>query len=199
MITPQHLEKALTYNDYQELSKKLFAEGKTTGEAPQVNTEFYLHYTKLNLARTLRVERNIVLTEAIQAELKRISEPQQWVVLVESWCGDVPHSLPILQKITEEQPSITLHILLRDKNLDVMDAYLTNGGRSIPKLIAFNHDLTQELFTWGPRPRVLQNKIDELKATGLAYPEIAEQSQRWYNQNRGQEIQEELLRRLRLR
>lgn len=198
MITPAHLTEALTYTNYQELSRKLFAAGKTTGEAPQVNTEFYLHYTKLNLARTVRIERSIVLTEAVQTELKRITKPQEWVVLVESWCGDVPHSLPILQKITEYKPLITLHILLRDKNLDVMDAYLTNGGRSIPKLIAFTHNFTQELFTWGPRPRKLQNKIDELKANGMAFPEIAEQSQRWYNQNKGQEIQQELLDGLRL-
>lgn len=193
MITSEHLNKAFTYAQYQSVSLTRFAAGKTTGEAPEVNTEFYLQYTKMNLSRTTRVERKTELTDDIKAALSAITEPQQWVVLVESWCGDVPHSLPILNKMSEYQPLIKLYILLRDNNLDVMDAYLTNGGRSIPKLIALNNTLDTELFTWGPRPKVLQNQIDELKSAGLAYPEIAEKSQQWYNKDQGQEIQQELL------
>jgi hypothetical protein len=193
IVTSEHLNKSLSYTEYQELSQTRFAAGKTTGEAPEVNTEFYLHYTKMNLSRTTRVERKTELTDELKATLSSFTEPQQWVVLVESWCGDVPHSLPIINKISEYQPLVSLHILLRDENLDMMDAYLTNGGRSIPKLVAFNNALGKELFTWGPRPQALQEQIDVLKAEGVLYPEIAEMSQRWYNKDAGQEIQQELL------
>lgn len=193
MITYEHIQQAFSYNEYNDLSQTLFAAGRTTGEAPEVNTEIYLHYTKLNLSRTTRVEKKIELTNELKAKLSSFTTPQQWIVVVESWCGDVPHSLPILNKISEYQPLINLHILLRDKNLDVMDTYLTNGGRSIPKLIAFDNALEKELFTWGPRPKILQLQINELKTAGLPYAEISEATQRWYNKDSGKEIQHELL------
>lgn len=193
MITAEQLQKAFTYAEYQNYSQERFALNKTTGEAPEVNTEFYLHYTKLNLSRTSRVEKKVLLTDELIIELQKINQPQTWVVIVESWCGDVPHNLPIIDKMTEIQPLVELHILLRDENLEVMDKYLTNGGRSIPKLIAFSENLEKELFTWGPRPHALQNEIDEWKAEGLAYPEVAEKSQQWYNKNKGEDLQKELL------
>lgn len=196
MINAENLQKSFTYDEYQAYSKKRFALNKTTGEAPEVNTEFYLHYTKLNLSRTSRVEKKVLLADGILTELAKISQPQIWVILVESWCGDVPHNLPIIQKMTEFQPLIKLQILLRDENPNVMDKYLTNGGRSIPKLIAFNEDLSQELFTWGPRPEALQAEIDTWKAAGTLFPEIAEKSQQWYNQDKGQQLQKELLQRI---
>jgi hypothetical protein len=193
MITAEYLQKSFTYDEYQQYSQERFAINKTTGELPEVNTEFYLHYTKLNLSRTTRVEKKAELTDEIKNILGNIKEPQNWVVLVESWCGDVPHSLPIIHKMTIFQPLITLHILLRDDNLDVMDKYLTNDGRSIPKLIAFDKKFDKELFTWGPRPIALQEEIDKLKALETPYPEIAEISQKWYNKDSSQHVQKELL------
>jgi hypothetical protein len=91
------------------------------------------------------------------------------------------------------QPLITLRILLRDNNLDIMDAYLTNGGRSIPKLIAFDAKFDKVFFTWGPRPVALQEEIDKLKTLETLFPAIAEMSQKWYNKDRGRHVQEELL------
>ena len=44
-----------------------------------------------------------------------------------------------------------------------MDAYLTKGSRSIPKLIALNADRNKELFTWGPRPKNFQASVMEHK------------------------------------
>jgi hypothetical protein len=193
MITSENLKKSFTYEEYQQYSQERFAINKTTGELPEVNTEFYLHYTKLNLSRTTRVERKVELMDEVKNALSSINEPQHWVVLAESWCGDVPHSLPIIHKMAIFQPLITLRILLRDDNLDVMDRYLTNDGRSIPKLIAFDAKFDKEFFTWGPRPVALQEEIDKLKALETPFPEVAEMSQKWYNKDGGQHVQGELL------
>jgi hypothetical protein len=193
MITSKHLEKSFTYDEYQQYSQERFTINKTTGELPEVNTKLYLHYTKLNLSRTARVEKKIELTDEIKNVLGNIKKPQNWVVLAESWCGDVPHSLPIIHEMAMFQPLITLRILLRDNNLDIMDAYLTNGGRSIPKLIAFDAKFDKVFFTWGPRPVALQEEIDKLKTLETLFPAIAEMSQKWYNKDRGRHVQEELL------
>ena len=55
-------------------------------------------------------------------------------------CGDAAHVLPVLNKFAENDTTITLSILLRDDNEELMDRFLTNGTRSIPKLIILNAD-----------------------------------------------------------
>lgn len=171
----------------------MFAIGRTTAEAPSMNTEDYLHYTELNLKRTSRVEKTIKLSDDMKTALDKITTKQHWVVLAESWCGDVPHNLPVIHKMAVYQSLIELHILLRDQNLDIMDAYLTNGGRSIPKLIAFDQTLEKELFTWGPRPEPLTHEIGKLKEVGAEYPEIIEASQKWYNKDKAATLQREFI------
>lgn len=191
MVTETLFREAYTYESYQKYANERFAIGKTTGQAEKVNTEFYLHYTKMNLSRTKRVERTGALNAELKAALAQLKSPQNWLVIAESWCGDVPHNLPLIQKMTEYQPLIELRIILRDENLEVMDQYLTNGGRSIPKLIAFDENFEKELFTWGPRPAALQAYIDEQKSLNLSIEEVIENTQKWYNKDKGQSLQQE--------
>lgn len=193
MITKEQFEEALSYESYQQYANERFLQGKTTGEAEKVNTEFYLHYTKMNLSRTKRVERTGKLSPELELTLGQIKAPQNWLIIVESWCGDVPHNLPLIQKMAEYQPLIQLRLILRDENLEIMDQYLTNGGRSIPKLIAMDQHFENELFTWGPRPIALQEYIDKQKAQGLSMEEVIENTQKWYNKDKGAAIRSEFL------
>jgi hypothetical protein len=50
------------------------------------------------------------------------------------------------------------------------------------------------LGSWGPRPAGLQAAIAEWKAAGdLTFEQILENTQRWYNTDRTESIQNELL------
>jgi hypothetical protein len=72
-----------------------------------------------------------------------------------------------------------------------MDAYLTNGGRAIPKLICIDAK-GAEVFTWGPRPAVIQEVMNRLKAQGIT--EIAmlvEAIQKAYNDDKQNGIYQE--------
>jgi hypothetical protein len=68
---------------------------------------------------------------------------------------------------------------------------LTNGGKSIPKLIIRN-DVGHDKVVWGPRPDALQNIFEQQKAEGKPFEEIKEAIQKWYNEDKGEEIQKEL-------
>ncbi|NNG26999.1 MAG: thioredoxin family protein, partial [Ignavibacteriaceae bacterium] len=74
----------------------------------------------------------------------------------------------------------------------IMDQYLTNGTRSIPKLVAIDQD-GNELFRWGARPAAAQQLINELKEKGLQKNEWLVELHKWYTNNRGKEIEKELL------
>jgi hypothetical protein len=73
-----------------------------------------------------------------------------------------------------------------------MDQYLTNGGRSIPKLVAFDDD-GQALFTWGPRPAALQTYRQQLVEEGLGGAEIVQRLIERYEDGAWRAVDDELV------
>ena len=75
-----------------------------------------------------------------------------------------------------------------------MDAFLTNGGRAIPKLIMVDNETNEVKNTFGPRPsQATQMVIDYKTEHGILTPEFKEDLQRWYNKNKGQNVIEDLV------
>lgn len=84
------------------------------------------------------------------------------LVITEDWCGDAMMNNAILRKIADAG-DIEVRCVYRDENLELMDRYLTNGGRSIPKYIILSQD-GEVLGDWGPRSEKVQEFVDGLKA-----------------------------------
>ena len=82
-------------------------------------------------------------------------------------------------------------LLLLDENEDLMNQYLTNGGKSIPKLIVYN-DKGEELFNWGPRPAELQEIYLQLKKEEKSFDDINLVLQKFYNDDKGKSVQKEI-------
>lgn len=152
----------------------------------------HFEYKKLNLQRSSRIERTYEVSEELEKLIKKINNKQLWMVITEGWCGDSAQTLPHIAKMVELNPNIDLRILLRDSNPDIMDLYLTNGTRSIPKLVAFDTG-GNELFTYGPRPKVLQDLVLQWKREGIVKPELYEKLHLWYARNKGKEIEAEFI------
>ncbi len=187
MITPKLLENALSYDSYRALIDSLLAEGKTTGPN---QTEKLTEYTKMNVHRMSRLDTHFEFIPELAAALKT-AKPQTWLVITEAWCGDAANIVPVFNHIEKANPTIKVRYILRDDHLDIMDAYLTNGGRSIPKVVVLDANL-REIGTWGPRPAEGQDLMNEMKAQDLPYKEKSEKLQLWYARNRTKAIQMEL-------
>jgi hypothetical protein len=189
-IESGYLQKAISYDAYKLLISDLLSAGKTTGP---IQSEAMVHYTQLNQQRMHRVEKTIQVMPEVAAQLLNIAQAQIWLVLTEAWCGDAAQSLPVIHALAELNPLISLRLLLRDENLELMDRYLTNGvSRSIPKLIAVDAATGDVLFTWGPRPATLQESFTGMRSEGLPFEVIKEELQRWYNQDKTVAVQQEL-------
>ncbi|AQG78594.1 thioredoxin family protein [Spirosoma montaniterrae] len=193
VITPDLIASAMTYDQYVALSTERFNEGRSTTIDPHYNTPEILGYVKLNLHRMSRLHRLTTLEPELRKALAEVLEPWTWLVLTESWCGDAAQSLPVIDLMASESPSITVGYLLRDENPALMNAYLTNGGRSIPKLICLRTRDLSEIGTWGPRPAGLQNLMIDWRTEKLPLSEAVERAQRWYNDDHTQSVQAELL------
>lgn len=190
-IYQKALKNSMNFDQYLVLVDQMIAENKSTGLE---QNEMFTEFTQLNKQRMKRIYKTQQLSDETIQVINSLNDKQIWLVLVESWCGDAAQNLPILQKMAEVNNSIDLRIVLRDENEDLMQKYLTNNSRSIPKLIAVSEDLERELFTWGPRPAEAHQLVMDLKAKyGSVTAEVKEALQKWYNDNKGVVLQQEML------
>lgn len=137
------------YLDFFNWTAELSANHQTSGDD---QTEEHKEFTQLNYKRMEKWNKIFHVSDEMKNTLSSLKTKQHWVVITETWCGDSAQNLPILAKIAEASGgNIQLKILMRDKNPEWMNRYLTNGAKSVPKLIAFDEH-ENELFVWGPRP-----------------------------------------------
>jgi hypothetical protein len=183
-----HWENGLSYNEYRQLIDSLLKINQTTGSN---DSEKQLVYTRLNVQRMNKWDKITKLNQELIQVVEKIDTPQKWLILTEAWCGDAAQNLPAIQKIADLNDKIEVRYLLRDENLDIMDAYLTDGGRSIPKLIILN-DKYNELANWGPRPAPAQNILKDYKSNDdITYDEFSVNLHTWYAKDKGKTLQSE--------
>lgn len=84
------------------------------------------------------------------------------LVITEDWCGDAMMNNPIIRRIAEAA-DLEVRAVFRDQNLELIDQYLTNGGRSIPVYIFLN-DQGKVIGKWGPRAPQLQEYVLKKKS-----------------------------------
>jgi len=151
-----------------------------------------LEYTKLNQKRTERILKTYKPNDEIINAISKIDKKQTWLIITEDWCGDSAQNVPYIFQMTKLNKNIDFKIIYRDENLDVIDQYLTNGGRAIPKIIGFDEE-GNEVFQWGPRPETAKLLVKEWKESGLAYNEFSEKLHLWYGKDRGKTVEAEFL------
>lgn len=184
-------KNALTYADYRILVAKHAQSFTSTGHT---QTEALSNYTVLNDRRMKRWDKTLKFTPAQEDELKNYTRPVNWLVLTESWCGDAPAAVAVMHKMAELQPAINFKLVLRDDHPQLMDAFLTNGGKAIPKLIVQNPENNAVVTSWGSRSKAAQQLVTDFKAENETItPEFINALQKWYNDNKGQAVVEELL------
>ena len=184
------LKKAISYTSYRKLISDLIASGKSSGP---IQSEDLLNYSKLNDRRMTRLDKTIQLSQETLLGLKKIDKPITWLVLTEGWCGDAAQTLPVISKIADESDLITLKIIFRDEHEQLMSQFLTNGGKSIPKLLVLNSQ-NKVLNTWGPRPNTATKMVQDYKNKyGQLDAAFKQQLQVWYNKDKGVNIQKNMI------
>lgn len=184
------LHSALDYREYSDQMTHFF-ETKSTSGSDQ--SESLIDYTALNYRRMKRLDKTIKLNENQIKELQKTTNDITWLVITEAWCGDAAQVLPVLNKMAEANQNITLKLVYRDEHPQLMDLFLTNGARSIAKLIALDSN-NKVLYTWGPRPSEATKMVIDFKAkNGSLTPEFKQDLQMWYNKNKGLGVIEDQL------
>ena len=190
-IIKDSLNNSISYNEYRDLVLNLVAVNSTTGNK---KTEALANYTMLNDRRMKRWDKTVKLSEETKTAIESYNKKVTWLVITESWCGDAAHIMPIIHKVAELNDNIDFRIVLRDGNDALMNEFLTNGGRAIPKLIMIDKSSNEVVNTFGPRPTVAIDMVNNYKAKhGKLTPEFKEDLQRWYNKDKGQSTIQDLV------
>ncbi|UJF27787.1 thioredoxin family protein [Planococcus sp. 107-1] len=127
-----------------------------------ITLEKYMTLMESNQEKSYSIYEKFNLPEDTEfMELLKEKQPHV-LVITEDWCGDAMMNNAILRKIAEAS-GIEVHCVYRDENLELMDRYLTNGGRSIPKYIFLSKE-GEVLGDWGPRAPKVQEFVMEKKS-----------------------------------
>ncbi|GAB5563668.1 MAG: thioredoxin family protein [Winogradskyella sp.] len=190
-IIATSLDQSMTYEAYRALVQELVENQSTTGHE---KTEALVNYTMLNDIRMKRWDKTVKLIDEFKSKIESYDKPVTWLVITESWCGDAAHIMPVINKVAELNDNIDLRVVLRDDNDALMNEFLTNGGKAIPKLIMIDNSTEDVVNTFGPRPSVATKMVNDYKAEyGKLTPEFKEDLQRWYNKDKGQSTIEDLV------
>lgn len=196
VLIKKSVEHSISYAQYREEVANFAANNSTSGNE---KSEALVQYTMLNDRRMKRWDKTVKISDEVRERVSHFKGNITWLVLTESWCGDAAHVVPIINKIAEVSKNIDLKLLYRDENEDLMNQFLTNGGKSIPKLIMIDNQSGEVINSYGPRPSKATQLVNDFKSkNGHLTPEFKEELQYWYNVDKGQNVIADLLELLQL-
>jgi thioredoxin-like negative regulator of GroEL len=179
----EYFDKGINYAEYKEQ----MADDLASNYDVKIK-----EYISLNQHRMHRVEKTYAISDSLTQEVENLKNKTYWLVLTEHWCGDASQILPALHKIeAESDGKIEMRLVYRDQNLRLMDQYLTNNGRSIPKLIQLDSNFNVT-GVWGPRPAVAQKLVMELKSNPTTAASYANQLHLWYAKDKQKSLEIEI-------
>ncbi len=180
----------MSYAEYLDFFEKLVMEKKSSWHK---HSDEMIHFTKLNFQRTKRIHKQFRIRESLLEKVKSLNTEITWLAITEPWCGDAAQNLPVFDEVSQHNDFINLRLVLRDKNLDLIDNFQTNGTRSIPKIIQLDKNLNVT-NTWGPRPEPLQKMVMDFKIKPWTEKQkFYEGLQSWYNKDKSMTLQSEIL------
>jgi thiol-disulfide isomerase/thioredoxin len=189
-IIKEATDQAISYQQY-----RAFVEAHTLNRTNSGDelTEALTTYTGLNNQRMKRLDKTLKFLPEYQEFLSAFDKEVYFMIITESWCGDAAQTMPMVNKVAEAA-GIDFKVVLRDEHPLLMDYFLTNGARSIAKLILIDKNTHLPITTWGPRPTQATALVAAEKAAkGILAPEFKEVLQNWYNKDKGKDTEKDLL------
>jgi hypothetical protein len=180
------LKKSLSYQEYVDASEQNALNGNYSGND---DNPALAEFTALNYKRMKRLNKTIKIDPDSTHFLMGIKKNMQWIVLTEDWCGDAAQIIPVLFKISQIMPAVNFRLAYRDEHPELMDQFLTNGGKAIPKLLVVDSQSHQIIADWGPRPDTATQMVQrEKQSKGSLSPEFKTTLQQWYNHDKGKSV-----------
>jgi hypothetical protein len=150
-----------------------------------------LGFINNNYTTVKTVLENYILSDAILSATKKLA-PIDVYIIMENWCGSSAGNVPYIVKILQSISNTAIHIVPRDSNEDFMNAYLSEGKKSIPIVIGFDKS-GNELFKWGSASAAQNEYAKELQAQQIPFSEFIVAMRTWFLGNNANAIETDFM------
>jgi hypothetical protein len=148
---------------------------------------------KLHALYERRVE---IAAETI--DIIRSADVRRVLIITEPWCGDSLAAVPVVTTLFRSAGT-DVRVVRRDEHPELIDQYLTRGGRAIPIVILLDED-DRELSHWGPRPEpaqaILEAHRSDLADGRIERSEVLKKIRAFYAKDQGRTIVAEFVEQL---
>ncbi len=151
VVTPERFDGALSYADY-------------LASIAVNRDQFQRYYDMLRLT-----DEDAAFFSMAAA---RPAGPAKMLVIAEAWCPDVFRGVPVFARIAEAS-GMTMKVVSRDDNPDIMGEFLLNGtARAVPVAIFYRRDHGY-IAHWTERPAVAHLEVARVRSEfSAAHPAI---------------------------
>ena len=189
VLSAEQLATGLPYPAYRQHITEVLADPSPTEQVAKM-----LPYYRQAVDRMNQIAPTVSLLPELQAALGQLKGQYIWAIITEGWCGDASHTVPVIEAVAQASGGhLDTRYFLRDSHPDLIDRYLTNGGRAIPIAVVLHADTLTEAGVWGPRPAPLQAIHQEMKAKETPFKEVITTVNNWYDEDATRTTQQELL------
>lgn len=183
-----YFPEGLNYENYIEVTEDAL-ESEIEIDDPKELVQYYA----INLQRMRRIHKTFKFNKAQQRRIDANELDFKFLIISEGWCGDASQIVPVVDRLAEAL-KVECKFVLRDEHLDLMENYKTNNALSIPIIIGVDSE-GEELFRFGPRTERGMELLTNFKDNPdrISKEEFHENLQRYYNDNKGEDVINELL------
>ena len=151
----------------------------------------FLEYATRNVPQMRQSYDQTQIPADLAEKIEALRQPIRLTAIGADWCGDVAANLPAIARLAASDKNIELRVLDRDAHEDLMQHFLTRGGKAIPIVIISGADMAARQ-TWGPRPAPCQAIMDEHKGK-MPKEEILPMLRQWYDRDKNQTLFAEMI------
>jgi len=106
--------------------------------------------------------------------------PLQVIAIVDDISPDVPRTVAVLARISEEVPGMELAIVRAEDAPELIDAYATDGERRVPAIAFFDMTFV-EIARWSGRCRAADEWITKEVLKGRTFGDLTETEHATFN------------------
>jgi len=119
-----------------QLTQERFDQGMTTQQ--------YIDQIKVNKEPFVTIYETVQVPADSLSLFNGLSEPLKLAVFTADWCGDAMSTTPVILKLADSTPNISLQVFNRDDELELSDSFLPeHRAGTVPIFVVMDRDMNQ--------------------------------------------------------
>ena len=119
-----------------QLTQEKFDQGMTTKQ--------YIDQIKVNKEPFVKIYETVQVPDGPLGLFNGLSEPLKLAVFTADWCGDAMSTTPVILKLADSTPNISLQVFNRDDELELSNSLLPeHRAGTVPIFVLMDHEMNQ--------------------------------------------------------